>query len=130
MRQSIPFGGRNAGQADRPHQDVRLDRLRSQHFGQSTGPFAPQVVQLKQAILGHRIAERDKQVGIVLRPDMWDPSRVAVDRHGGLHRSDDALPLLPTLASPRIAATIGRTRRENTQPPRRRIRSKLLLRVV
>ena len=66
-------------QPDRPHQQVVVEGLRAEDFRQTPQRPPPQIVHLKQPVLGHGVAVPHKEVGLRLGIDVRQAAGVPLN---------------------------------------------------
>jgi hypothetical protein len=82
------IGLRRAAHAERAHEPVALERAPAEDFGQPAGAEAAVDLELPQAILRMREAEREVRVALGAREDMRHAVRVAQDFDRGAHSAE------------------------------------------
>ena len=83
--QSRQFFPRDAVESHGPGDQVERNSVGPEYFRQPPHPLAAQVVQLKQPVLGHRVAEAEPQIILPLGEDVRDAVAVAMDRDVSTH---------------------------------------------
>ena len=78
-RQACRLVRRDPVQPDRPHEQVVVERLGSEDFRQPPERSPPQIVHLKQPVLGHGVAVAHEQVGLFLGKDVRQAAGVPLD---------------------------------------------------